>query len=85
MRYEGVERIATDSLHRRFPATPRVTGNDTVTWQQRPFSVPFQFDNFDRNIPSEEDVFMRFHFIEVLQPTEDEGIQAIGKSLMDML
>ncbi|KAF2206470.1 hypothetical protein CERZMDRAFT_89298 [Cercospora zeae-maydis SCOH1-5] len=32
--YGGDGRIATDRLHRRFPAVPRVPGNATVNWQQ---------------------------------------------------
>ncbi|CAK1356471.1 unnamed protein product [Cercospora beticola] len=56
-------RIATDILHRRLSAVPRVQGNVTVNWQQRNFIEPCLLESYWRPLPSEVDISLRTHYI----------------------
>ncbi|GIZ40538.1 hypothetical protein CKM354_000387200 [Cercospora kikuchii] len=84
-KYEGDGRIATDLLHRRFPAVPRVQGNITVNWQQRNFIEPCLLENYWHPLPSEVDIFMRTHHIPDLECSREESLQAVGHELMALL
>ncbi|PPJ53498.1 hypothetical protein CBER1_00382 [Cercospora berteroae] len=84
-KYEGDGRIATDLLHRRFPAVPRVQGNVTVNWQQRNFVEPCLLENYWRPLPSEVEIFMRTHHIPDIECSQEQGLQALGQELMALL
>ncbi|CAK1355740.1 uncharacterized protein RHO25_000592 [Cercospora beticola] len=84
-KYEGDGRIATDILHRRFPAVPRVQGNVTVNWQQRNFIEPCPLENYWRPLPSEVDIFMRTHYVPEVECSHEQGVQAVGQELMELL
>lgn len=84
MKYEGDDRISTDRLHARFPPAPRVQGNGTVNWQQRTIIVPHFFDNFQFGL-NECDIFLRRHWIDELEFSDEEGRVAVGKELMGLI
>ncbi|KAF2214889.1 hypothetical protein CERZMDRAFT_95271 [Cercospora zeae-maydis SCOH1-5] len=83
--YEGDGRIATDPLHRRFPAVPRVPGNPTVNWQQRNTIEPWPLENFWRTRHNNVDIMMRSYNIPDLEFTHQQGVQAVGRELMNLL
>ena len=84
-KYEGDDRLSTDRLHGRFLGAPRVTGNETVNWQHRAIIPQFPFDDFYYPVPNAVDIFMRTHWVSELEFTDEEGEEAIGKDLMQML
>lgn len=85
MKYEGDDRISTDPLHRRFPAAPRVSGNETVNWQHRAVVDQWPFDDFYYPIPHPVEIWERTHRIDELEIDDDEGERLLGKELMDLL
>lgn len=84
MKYEGDDRISTDKLHGRFLGAPRMDGNETVNWQHRTMIPPWPLENYYHK-PCETDVWERHHHIEELQPTDEEGREALGNELFDLL
>ncbi|KAM3418584.1 hypothetical protein BST61_g4560 [Cercospora zeina] len=83
--YEGDGRIATDLLHRRFPAVPRVPGNATVNWQQRKAIEAWPLENFWESRSNDVEIMMRSHYIPGIEFTDDQGVEAIGQELMSLL
>ena len=81
-KYEGHDRISTVRLHRRFPGTPRVEANDTVSWQHRAVIEQFPFDDFYWPIPQAVDVFLRTHWVAELEFSDDEGKAVLGEEFM---
>ena len=85
MDYEGDGRMATDRLHRRYPALPRVGDDQTINWQHRVPIPAYPFEEFYYPIPSEVDIFMRTHNVEDVQFDDEVGRQALGTELMALL
>ncbi|KAK5131147.1 hypothetical protein LTR08_001295 [Meristemomyces frigidus] len=85
MDYEGDGRMKTDKLHRRFPALPRVGGDQSINWQHRVPIPASPFEEYYYPIPSEVDIFMRMHNVEDAQFDDSVGEQAIGAELMALL
>lgn len=84
MKYEGEERISTVALHRRFLGIPRVPGNETVNWQHLSAVPQYPLDN-NYVILSSDDIFFRNHYIEQLEPSDEEGKEVLGTDIMEML
>jgi hypothetical protein len=85
MKYEGDDRIATDKIHRRFLGAPRAEGNETVNWQQRSIISQYELEDFYYPKPTDDDIFMGKHWIRDLQFSDAEGVEILGKDLMDAL
>ncbi|CZT24666.1 uncharacterized protein RCC_10392 [Ramularia collo-cygni] len=85
MKYEGDDRISTDKLHGRFLGAPRTEGNETVNWQQRSIIPQYAMEDFYYPVPREEEIWLRVHWIREHQFSDMEGVEALGKDLMDML
>ena len=85
MKYEGDDRISTDPIHGRVLGAPRVEGNDTVNWQVRPMIMQYPLDDFLYPPPDDVEVMHRTWYIGYYQFTDEEGEEAIGKDLMEML
>lgn len=84
-KYEGDDRISTDPLHRRYLGLPRVPGNNTVNWMQRSVIDQYPLDDF-YVVPDADEVFWMFHTVDdYFEFTDQEGREAIGNELMDML
>jgi hypothetical protein len=85
MKYEGDDRISTDPLHARFLGAPRVEGNETVNWQHRAIIAQYPLDDFYYPIPDEETIMHRTWNIGYFQFTAEEGEEALGKEMMDLV
>lgn len=85
MKYEGDDRIATDKLHGRFLGAPRAEGNETVNWQQRSIIPQYHLEDFYYPVPVEADIWLRGHWIRDHQFSDMEGVEFLGKDLMDAL
>lgn len=99
MKYEGDERIATETIHGRFLPALRVHSNNTVNWMQRRIVRPEHLDQFwpvanqfrearDNShypAPSAEDVFLRAFLVEDLEVGDDIGQEMLGMELMEEL
>ena len=85
MKYEGDDRISTDKIHGRFLGAPRVPGNETVNWQMRALIWACPMDEFLYPPPTAEDVMLKQWSIPYFEFTQEEGEEAIGKELLELL
>ena len=84
MKYEGDDRVSTDRIHGRFPPTPRVNGNGTVSWQQRSFVWPEVLDNFYPGWDPVE-VWWRNCWVGDNEIGDEEGVGLIGGELLRVI
>lgn len=85
MKYEGDDRISTDQIHGRVLASPRVEGNETVSWQMRGMIQQYTMDDFLYPPPDDVVIMHRTWWIGEFEFTDEQGEEAIGKELMSMM
>jgi hypothetical protein len=85
MQYEGDDRIKTEKIHGRALPLPRsLAGNPTVSWQARPPTSQFPFEDYHQP-KAEPEVFVQNHFVGDLEPTDEEAVELLGESLIGCL
>ena len=84
MKFDGDERVQTSLEHGRFLPAPRLDANDTVSWQLAPFKTMHPFDQV-RRVPTTEEAMFAGHIIPELQIDDEEGLDAVGKDIMDAI
>ncbi|KAM3415182.1 hypothetical protein BST61_g10302 [Cercospora zeina] len=64
---------------------PRVPGNATVNWQQRKAIEAWSLENFWESRSNDAGIMMRSHYIPGIEFTDDQGVEAIGQDLIDLV
>lgn len=86
MKLEGPDRVASERIHGRFLATPRIPDpRPDLTWQDWKFLRSWAFDDAYFPIPGEVEIFLRHFWVEELEFGEEEGRMALGGELMGLL
>jgi len=88
MKYEGDERISTESIHARCLGLPRVSGNETVNWQHRARVWPSCLDDHTY-IPGAAEVQDRAAWIEEIEDLSEMDlgtpVEILGAELLGLL